>query len=53
MMTGEFEFDSLFHSSDGNFLVYPLMSYWMFIIFVAVMTILIMNLLVRATWRSC
>ncbi|GFS20969.1 transient receptor potential cation channel subfamily A member 1-like protein [Elysia marginata] len=44
-MIGEFEFDDIFNNSD-NEVLYPAASYTIFIIFLVIMTIIIMNLLV-------
>ena len=46
MMIGEFEFDTIFNPEDGNRPLYTETAYIVFIIFVIVMSILIMNLLV-------
>ncbi|KAF6035909.1 hypothetical protein EB796_005785 [Bugula neritina] len=45
MMIGEFEFDSIFNE-DGVVVYYPHSAYIIFVIFVVVMSIIIMNLLV-------
>ncbi|KAL8599950.1 hypothetical protein ACOMHN_050252 [Nucella lapillus] len=45
MMIGEFEFDSIFNS-DTEEVLYPAVSYILFVIFLIIMSILLMNLLV-------
>ncbi|GFO37455.1 transient receptor potential cation channel subfamily a member 1-like protein [Plakobranchus ocellatus] len=45
MMIGEFEYDSIFND-DSNDVLYPAASYTIFVIFLVIMSIIIMNLLV-------
>ncbi|KAL7637921.1 UNVERIFIED_CONTAM: hypothetical protein RMT77_011534 [Armadillidium vulgare] len=47
MMIGEFEFDTIFNNVDNNGQVtYPFVSYLLFIFFLILMSILVMNLLI-------
>jgi len=52
MMIGEFEFDSIFNE-DGVVVYYPHAAYIIFVIFVVVMSIIIMNLLVSYLVATC
>ncbi|KAK3859862.1 hypothetical protein Pcinc_034051 [Petrolisthes cinctipes] len=45
MMIGELEFDSIFHSGSPSMLPYPEVTYMLFVLFLILMTILVMNLL--------
>lgn len=45
MMIGELEFDNIFHSGDPSMLPYPEVTYVLFVLFLILMTILVMNLL--------
>jgi len=49
MMIGEFDFDDLFNSAE---ITVPGVTWFIFIVFVIVMTLILMNLLVRFL-RSC
>ena len=51
MMIGEFEFDSIFNDSANNKVPYPAVSYILFVCFLIIMSILLMNLLVSAMLR--
>ena len=44
MMIGEFDFDDLFNSPD---VTVPAVTWFIFVVFVIVMTLILMNLLVR------
>ncbi|KAL5009533.1 hypothetical protein ScPMuIL_011838 [Solemya velum] len=46
MMIGEFEFDSIFNDRTNNMVYYEAITYVLFVIFMIIMSIIIMNLLV-------
>jgi uncharacterized membrane protein YidH (DUF202 family) len=48
MMTGELNYDDIFHSEDSK-LVYPVSSHVMYAIFIMVATIILFNLLIGFT----
>lgn len=48
MTIGEFEYDSVFNS-DADAILYPYSAHIVFVIFVIIMSILIMNLLVSVS----
>ena len=57
MMTGEFDFDGIFNSSESEVL-YPAVSYGLFMVFIVIMAILLTNLLVSridrcSGWTGC
>ncbi|KIH62136.1 hypothetical protein ANCDUO_07582 [Ancylostoma duodenale] len=54
MMIGEFEFTAIFHGDDNSHLERlfgPTIAYPLFLFFCVIMTILLMNLLVREQYR--
>jgi len=47
MMIGEFEYDSIFNDPENGVVFYEVLAYILFCVFMVVMSIIIMNLLVR------